>query len=161
MKVFGRNTSFWGNRGPTVGSMIQERSGDDRSRHAYNEDAFHYLLTIERKRSERSGHPFLLLLLDMKDEYGASVPIDTPVARTLFSHLWRCLRGTDLIGWYRAERVIGIVLAELTGAAVSNLVRQRLLESLPADLARLLRIRICHTPALGKLNSEHPTLGIG
>ena len=137
---------------------------DDRSGHAYRQETFHYLLTIERKRSERSGYPFVLLLLDMKDEYRGSVAIDTPVARTLLSNLARCLRGTDLVGWYRAERVIGIVLAEFrtgTGAAVSTLVRQRILESLPADLARHLRIRICHKPALSKLNSEHPTLGLG
>jgi hypothetical protein len=135
---------------------------DDRLGQAYNEEAFHYFLTIERKRSKRSGLPFLVLLVDLKKEGGASGRIDNPVARTLFSGLRRCLRGTDFVGWYRAGRVIGAVLVDLqagTRAEMSRLVRQRFFEILPADLACLLRLRACHKPALRKLTSDRPTLG--
>ena len=81
--------------------------------YAYNEQAFRYLLAIEQKCSERSGCPFLLLLVDLKEESGIGVRIDPMVATKLFSALGLCLRETDVVGWYREERVAGAVLIEL------------------------------------------------
>src|SRR5713101_351703 len=127
--------------------------------HAYNEQAFRYLLTIERKRSERSGCPFLLLLIDLKGEEGASARLDSMVANNIFSDLWRCLRETDCVGWYHDERVAGAVLTELRNGhamEVSSLlgkrVSERLYEHLPSDVAHRLRVRIYQHPELERID---------
>jgi hypothetical protein len=116
---------------------------------AYNEEAFQYFLAIERTRSERSGRPFLLLLVDLVEQPGVSARIDPMVAPKLFSALWLCLRESDFIGWYREERVAGAVLTELgdgPATEVSCLVGQKigrvLRERLPSDVARRLRVRV-------------------
>jgi len=127
---------------------------------AYNEQAFRYFLSIERKRSERSGCPFLLLLVDLKEQSGVSVRIDPMVAPKLFSALWLCLRETDCIGWYREERVAGAVLTELGDrhpTEVSRLVGQRvsgvLGEGLPANVAPRLQVRVYQRPECGRIDS--------
>ena len=38
-----------------------------------NEEAFHRMISLERKRTERSRKPFLLMLLDMGDGLGSAV----------------------------------------------------------------------------------------
>src|SRR3989442_10443803 len=80
---------------------------------AYNEQAFRYFLAIERKRSERSGHPFLLLLGDLKDQDGASANFDSIVANNLFSNLRLFLRETDFVCWYREWHLAAAVLTVL------------------------------------------------
>ena len=120
---------------------------------AYNEKAFRYFLAIERKRSERWGCPFLLLLVDLKEQEGVSARIDSMVASSLFSTLWLCLRETDFVGWYGEERIAGAVLVDLGDGRppeVSRLIGQRvsemLCERLPSDVARRLRVRIYQHP---------------
>jgi len=120
---------------------------------AYNEQAFRYFLAIERKRSERSGCPFLLLLVDLKEQSGVTVRIDPMVAPKLFSALWLCLRETDCVGWYREERVAGAVLTELGDrhpTEVCRLIGQRvggvLNEGLPANVAHRLQVRVYQHP---------------
>jgi hypothetical protein len=128
--------------------------------HVYNEQAFRYLLAIERKRSERSGCPFLLLLVDLKEQPGVSEHIAPTVAPKLFSNLRLCLRETDFIGWYREERVAAAVLTEFgdrSPTEVSRLIGQRvserLYEHLPSGVARRLRVRIYQHPGLERIDS--------
>ena len=127
---------------------------------AYNEQAFRYFLAIERKRSERSGCPFLLLLVDLKEQSGVTVRIDPMVAPKLFSALWLCLRETDCVGWYREERVAGAVLTELGDrhpTEVCRLIGQRvsgaLSEGLPANVAHRLQVRVYQHPESGRTDS--------
>ena len=127
--------------------------------HAYNEQAFRYLLAIERKRSERSGCPFLLLLIDLKEPEGASSRLDSMVANNLFSDLWLCLRETDCVGWYHKERVAGAVLTELrdgrameVSSLIGKRVSERLYEHLPSNVARRLRVRIYQHPELERID---------
>lgn len=127
--------------------------------HAYNEQAFRYLLAIERIRSERSGCPFLLLLIDLKEQEGASARLDSMVANNLFSDLWLCLRETDCVGWYHEKRVAGAVLTELrngrateVSSLIGKRVRERLFDHLPSDVARRLRVRIYQHPELERID---------
>ena len=113
---------------------------------AYNEDAFRYFLEIERKRAARAHRPVLLLLLDLP---AAGPRIDSMLAAKLFSGLWRCLRETDVVGWYREERVAGAVLTQLAAGPmpevadeVGRRVTAGLREGLPAAVARRLQIRV-------------------
>jgi len=126
------------------GVALESRLGQ-----AYGEEAFLYFLAMERKRSERSGSPFLLLLVDLKEEPGASVRIAPAMSARIFSRLWLALRETDVVGWYREERVAGAVLTQLPAGPMADVcgeVSQRvtagLREGLPPDTARRLQVRV-------------------
>ena len=138
---------------------------DDRRGQAYNEEAFEYFLTMERKRSVRSRHPFLILLIDLREESGGSAHIDAAGARTLFSGLLARLRRSDLVGWQRTDRVIGAVLPEVRPERTTEAIRvvrqrleQALVDELPADLALLLRVRVHLQPAPERIVSDSPNV---
>ena len=79
---------------------------------AYDEDTFRYLLAQEEKRSQRSGCPLLLLLLDLNGHAPSSGTDDLRGLDDLFGALRQSLRETDVIGWYRADLVVGAVLTQ-------------------------------------------------
>ena len=72
----------------------------------FPEEIFSTLLLLERKRSERSGNPFGLALLDVSDTDATSIP------------LGEYLRETDVTGWYRKKSVLGILFTTLNGAPI-------------------------------------------
>jgi hypothetical protein len=117
---------------------------------AYNEDAFRYFLELEWKRAARVGRPFLLALVGLKDNQSKpGARIDPVLASKLFSNLWLCLRETDIIGWYREDRVAGAVLTQWAnppGSEASVSIRQRvhavLREGLRLDAARRLQVHV-------------------
>ena len=117
---------------------------------AYSQEAFRYLLESESKRSERSGDFCQVLLVYHTNRQGAIVQMDSDVAKTVMAALFRCLRDTDYIGWYRAERVVAGVLTGVrreSVAEVFNCLRPRLWEILLAELgveeSGRLQIRLC------------------
>ena len=117
--------------------------------HAYNEEAFQYLLELERKRAERSGRPFLLLLVHRDPPAQGGVHMDRVVALRLFSALWSCLRETDVVGWYREHRVAGVLLTGLEdrqGTDVGRFVSERiggvLDDVFPSGIAHRLQVRV-------------------
>ena len=116
---------------------------------AYNEEAFRYFLEIERKRAPRLGRPCLLLLAGLKNQATPNVRMDRAIAARLFSGLWQSLRETDVIGWYREDRVAGALLTQLPDGPlpeVSRLIRQRVSETLyqgfRPNVARRLRVHV-------------------
>lgn len=134
---------------------------EDRRGQAYNEEAFRYFLALERHRSRRSGRAFVLLLVELTAQPGASARIDPDVVSELFSALSLCLRETDFVGWYREESVAGAVLTELGDRAradVCRLVGQRvsgaLGERLPSSTARRLQVRVYQHPEVDGLDSR-------
>jgi hypothetical protein len=143
---------------------LQGRLGE-----AYSEDVFRHLLAIERRRSERSGRPFALLLVDLKPRSpGPSAPLHPLLARKLFEGLWHCLRETDFMGWYRAETVAGAVLTELPDGPeivapnnVAARVNRVLSEHLPSDIAGCLRLRMHLHGAPQAAGATHHTHALG
>jgi hypothetical protein len=126
---------------------------------AYNEEAFRYFLELERKRSEVSSRPFLLLLIDLKKQAGwdSEPSINYAIADKLFSALSTCLRETDFVGWYREGRVAGAVLTQHTETAaggVPDLVSPRVVVALQHALseavASRLQVRVYQLPANGR-----------
>ena len=120
---------------------------------AYNEEAFRYFLANERKRSELSRRPFLLLLVDLQQPQRKSLS-HSPVATKLFEGLSASLRDTDLIGWYQEGRVAGAVLTHVGDASsndVSAEIRGRvtslLCATLPKSIATGLQVRVYQLPA--------------
>jgi hypothetical protein len=117
---------------------------------AYNEDAFRYLLAIERNRGARLGRPFLLALIGLRsDRAHPGARVERAVAAKLFSCLWLCLRETDVVGWYREDRVAGAVLSQVPEGHVAELcqsIRRRvsaaLAASLPAEAGRRVQVHV-------------------
>jgi lipopolysaccharide/colanic/teichoic acid biosynthesis glycosyltransferase len=84
-------------------------SSEDRS--ILDQMNFHRIIAFERKRTERSGKPFLLVLLDM----GECLPMhksEKLLTKTL-SALSSSIRETDVTGWYEENSVVGIVFTEI------------------------------------------------
>lgn len=74
------------------------------------EYAFHSMLTLERRRAERSRRPFVLMLLDANLENGAAEEILSQAVRIVVASK----RETDLVGWYKEDAILGIVFAEVS-----------------------------------------------
>ncbi len=75
----------------------------------FSQDLFSVLLCLERKRCERSGHPFGLALIEVANLE------DTDLLRDA---LCSQLRATDIPGWHREKSVIGIIFTTLNGAPI-------------------------------------------
>jgi lipopolysaccharide/colanic/teichoic acid biosynthesis glycosyltransferase len=76
-----------------------------------NEEAFQRMIAIERKRTERSRKPFLLMLLD-----AGTVPAAGKNGKALDSivpALLSSIRGTDVIGWYKDRATVGVIFTGL------------------------------------------------
>jgi hypothetical protein len=121
---------------------------------AYNEEAFHHFLAIERKRSEASGRPFLLILVELEQSFCVTLQIDPQFAARMFYGLAEGLRDTDVIGWYRHNRIAGAVLTDL-GDAPEQTVRKQVIRRVEAALggcvtggvAPLVQVRVYQLPA--------------
>ncbi len=76
-----------------------------------SEETFHRMITLERRRSERSQRPFVLLLIDT----GRAYP-DEKQSRALLevlSALQGATRETDVTGWYKTGSIVGIMFTEI------------------------------------------------
>ena len=115
----------------------------------YDEETFLYFLTMERARAGRSNQRLRLLLATLEPAPGKPVPIPPASAARLFRALRLLLRDTDIMGWYRQDRVAGAILSARAGtpenetsSVIEQRVREGLLERLPSSVARSLRVRI-------------------
>src|ERR1700730_9182058 len=70
------------------------------------------MISLERKRTERSGNPFLLMLLDA----GSGLPSDKSLEflQKILSALASSTRETDVMGWCRNNSVVGVMFTEIT-----------------------------------------------
>ena len=84
-------------------------SGTDRI--LLNEEAFHGMISLERKRTERSQRPFLLMLVDV-DGIQASDNSSETLGKLLCA-LSLSIRETDVNGWYKSGSVVGILFTEI------------------------------------------------
>jgi lipopolysaccharide/colanic/teichoic acid biosynthesis glycosyltransferase len=80
-------------------------------RNFFNQEAFHRVIALERRRTERSRKPILLMLLDIGDHI-ASESVETNVIR-LLAALLTSTRATDVVGWYKSNRIIGVMFTEI------------------------------------------------
>ena len=116
---------------------------------AYNEEAFQHLLTVERKRYERSNRPFVLALIELETRPGQPDRMHPAVSASVFDSLARSLRETDVVGWYRQGRIVGAVLTHLGDGVLSDVSRetskrvsQMLHAHLPGHIANRLKVRL-------------------
>lgn len=111
----------------TINSIGQERSdevltapGSGRRALApefLSERSFALQLCQERKRAERSGRKFALMLVD-------AVPTFAGEGQNLWTSLLRVvsssIRGTDVLGWHQRDVVAGVILTEFGNGEVSD-----------------------------------------
>jgi hypothetical protein len=115
----------------------------------YDEETFLYFLSLEQARAAHSSHQLRLLLVSLEPVPGEPVLIPRASASRLFEGFRLWLRETDVMGWYRQDRVAGAVLSarpDALGPETSGFIEQRVREGLqrrlPANLAGNLRVRI-------------------
>jgi lipopolysaccharide/colanic/teichoic acid biosynthesis glycosyltransferase len=96
---------------------------------AREEAIFTEMLRLERHRSQRSGNPFLLALIDIPD-------LPKRVRRAAFRKAARaissCTRETDVLGWYERDRQLGLLMTEIGAGNAKDLqlISRRLTTSL-------------------------------
>jgi lipopolysaccharide/colanic/teichoic acid biosynthesis glycosyltransferase len=101
------------------------------------EDAFRKMIGVERKRSERSRKPFLLMLVDSGNyQYpqGNGVYLEN-----ILSALSLATRETDITGWYTNDSVAGVMFTEI-GFEDRNAILSTLLARASETLRRHLSL---------------------
>jgi len=74
---------------------------------------FTRILHVERKRTDRSQRPFLLLLLELRILLRDGQQWRRSLVKNVIQSLQSCARQTDMIGWYKHNTVIGVIFTEL------------------------------------------------
>ncbi len=69
------------------------------------------MIAIERKRTERSSHPFLLMLLETGEHQ--SEEKNAQVLAKVIAALLTATRETDVIGWYKKNACVGVLFTQL------------------------------------------------
>ncbi len=77
---------------------------------ALRENVFHSMLTLERRRAERSRKPFVLMLLDANLENGTAAAILEEAADVIMASK----REIDLVGWYKESHILGVIFTEVS-----------------------------------------------
>jgi hypothetical protein len=89
------------------------------NRIALDETTFRRMIAIERKRTERSKAPFVLMLLEAVSDDGqrsSSATLHRIAAALLASS-----RDTDLIGWYKDDEIVGTMFSRMNSTPMSSI----------------------------------------
>jgi lipopolysaccharide/colanic/teichoic acid biosynthesis glycosyltransferase len=128
--------------------VAERRSQDATSKNEIDmlsEQAFAQMLRVERRRTERSGNPFMLVLVtgwDCQSEDCARL-VDA-MATAVVS----CTRETDTLGWYKEYESIGLLLTEVgeaddrTVAIIMQKISDALLNAVGSEEFSRLKLRI-------------------
>jgi lipopolysaccharide/colanic/teichoic acid biosynthesis glycosyltransferase len=100
------------------------------------EEPFHRMIALERKRTERSGKPFLLMLLDA----GHCLPSDRngKVLGKILSALSLSTRETDVTGWYKNGSIVGVMFTDISAddrESILGTMMSRVSETLQNNLS--------------------------
>ena len=98
------------------------------------EEVFCRMIALERKRSERTQRPFVLLLMDT----GHTPPTERNgrILLDILSALQTATRETDVMGWYETNSAVGVMFTEIT--LENNLI----LSTILARISHVLRHRL-------------------
>ncbi len=95
------------------------------------EELFTRILRLEQRRTERSGNPLLLMLLDAGTTFQTEQRAEG--FQKLVSALSSSIRETDIIGWYKDDSVVGVILTEI-GVANKSAIQAAVLARVSAAL---------------------------
>ncbi len=122
-----------GSNGITLGALSEAASSGERA--VLNPETFRRMITLERKRSERSRKPFILLLLDMGDRPSNK---NGKILGKISSVLSALTRDTDVTGWYSEESVVGVMFTEIAAedcASIPSTIITRVTDTLRSNLS--------------------------
>jgi len=128
------STQRSGPNGLSLAPLPDATSPEDRG--ILNADAFRRMITLERKRSERSRKPFMLLLLDMGDRLPSQK--NGKILGKILTALSGATRDTDVTGWYANHCVVGVMFTEIStgdSSSVPTTIIARVTETLRKNLA--------------------------
>ncbi|HUN55356.1 MAG TPA: sugar transferase [Smithella sp.] len=110
----------------------------------YSKSQLHHMLGIERRRTERSKNPFLLLLLDISGLIATARKKE--ILEKIKSALSSSLRETDMMGWFTDNKIIGIICPEISLVnsnsieGIINKIHGRFCEKLNPELVKIINI---------------------
>jgi len=131
-------------RQPEQSRMRAWDHGDGMGRpYVINEELFRGVLIRERKRSDRSNQPVVLLLLGVKDGLGADA---SSIWEAAIAALAAVKRETDILGWFEWRAMIGLIVPEIRASDPANTC-----EGLDARVRRTLAKRL-GTEAVAKFS---------
>ena len=113
-----------------------------------SEEAFHSMLTIERRRAERSGKPFALMVIDTHAVYrngNATTFVDQ-----LTTAVSNATRETDFVGWHEDGVVLAVIFTEINVEG-----KDPVHEILDSKIGKALRDRLDHKSASSVVVSVH------
>jgi len=103
------------------------------------EKTFLTILYTERKRTERSGKPFLFTIIDTHKIM--STAFYPEILHDIKSVLLKSKRETDICGWYEYESRIGMIFTDIDSietqdarVAIASKIRRNLAENIPAEI---------------------------
>lgn len=115
---------------PTLASNLVKQAA------LLQEETFHGMLTLERRRAERSRNSFVLMLLD------AGSFVETESSRRLMAQvvsvLLKSTRETDLVGWYKNGLVLGVIFTETSPEfedSIGEILRSKIVNALHDELS--------------------------
>lgn len=119
----------------SVNSASRPQNGLD-LKEVLTEEVFRRMISLERKRSERTQRPFVLLLMDT----GRTQPTEKNgrILLDILSALQSAARETDVMGWYETNSAVGVMFTEIT-------LENNLISAILARISEVLR---------GQLTSE-------
>jgi lipopolysaccharide/colanic/teichoic acid biosynthesis glycosyltransferase len=85
-----------------------------------NEGTLKRMIAVERKRTERSGEPFLLMLLEAGNPQ--SLEKNEKALNNILSVLPSSIRDTDIIGWYKDRTTVGVIFTGLARKDQSSIL---------------------------------------
>ncbi|MGC2417841.1 MAG: hypothetical protein WA434_08850, partial [Candidatus Acidiferrales bacterium] len=95
------------------------------------EETFHAMLTLERRRADRSRKPFVLMLLDSRLIRDGG--FHAGIVETLASAVGEATRETDLVGWHEQGKVLAIIFTELNlegTSPITEVLHSKMLKAL-------------------------------
>jgi exopolysaccharide biosynthesis polyprenyl glycosylphosphotransferase len=122
-----------GNHGLHLSPISEATSLGDRA--ILNAEDFRRMIALERKRSERSRKPFMLLLLDMGDDLPSEK--NGRILGKILSALSASTRDTDVTGWYSNDCVVGVMFTQISneeGASTPTTIITRVTQTLQKNL---------------------------
>jgi lipopolysaccharide/colanic/teichoic acid biosynthesis glycosyltransferase len=101
---------------------------------SFGEDVFQAMLTLERRRAERSGQPFALMLLSAPAMNGSAGKL----LHRVLGIVAKNSRETDLVGWYNTGTVLGIIFTQIApdAASVERIIREKISSALQKELGK-------------------------
>jgi len=115
-----------------------------------DEELFRGALVRERRRADRSNQPFALMLLTVTAQADARPSTWAAAIEALTIGK----RETDVLGWFSAGAVLGVILPEIASSdsavvgRIEGRIRRQLAGRLPAGAASSVSIQLCVHPEL-------------